>query len=215
MVQDGVAMCGSSMPSLRRRWPPWQPIDELWIDTRLSAARAPAGLCGLSFSTIAGFNANGALPHYRATPEHFSKIEGNGLLLIDSGGQYLGGTTDITRVWPIGSVTPAQQRDYTLVLKGTIGPSRTVCPARHAQPHAGRNRPRPAVGGRPRLRPRHRPRRGLLPGRARGAAKHLKAVPEAHMAMELRHDPPSSPGSTGPANGACGSRTWCSAAGHA
>jgi Xaa-Pro aminopeptidase len=47
-------------------------------------------------------------------------IEGDGLLLIDSGGQYLGGTTDITRVWPIGKITTEQKRDYTLVLKGTI-----------------------------------------------------------------------------------------------
>jgi Xaa-Pro aminopeptidase len=83
---------------------------------------------GLSFSTIAGFNANGALPHYRALPEAYSWIEGNGLLLIDSGGQYLGGTTDITRVWPIGTVTDAHRRDYTLVLKGTLALSRTRFP---------------------------------------------------------------------------------------
>jgi Xaa-Pro aminopeptidase len=83
---------------------------------------------GLSFNTIAGFNANGAMPHYRATPESHAVIEGNGLLLIDSGGQYLGGTTDITRVWPIGSPSAAQKRDYTLVLKGTIGLSRARFP---------------------------------------------------------------------------------------
>ena len=83
---------------------------------------------GLSFSTIAGFNANGAMPHYRATPESHAVIEGDGLLLIDSGGQYLGGTTDITRVWPIGDVTPAMKRDYTLVLKGTLNLSRARFP---------------------------------------------------------------------------------------
>ena len=55
-------------------------------------------------------------------------IEGDGLLLIDSGGQYLGGTTDITRVWPIGQVSAAQKRDYTLVLKGTMALSRTRFP---------------------------------------------------------------------------------------
>ncbi|MBC7956751.1 MAG: M24 family metallopeptidase, partial [Cytophagales bacterium] len=71
---------------------------------------------------------NGAMPHYRATPDSHAAIEGDGLLLIDSGGQYLGGTTDITRVWPIGSITPAHQRDYTLVLKGTIALSRTRFP---------------------------------------------------------------------------------------
>ena len=81
-----------------------------------------------SFSTIAGFNANGALPHYRATDESHSEIKGNGLLLIDSGGQYLGGTTDITRVWPIGAPSAAMKRDYTLVLKGTMALSRARFP---------------------------------------------------------------------------------------
>jgi Xaa-Pro aminopeptidase len=83
---------------------------------------------GLSFPVIAGYNANGAMPHYRATPASYAMIEGNGLLLIDSGGQYLGGTTDITRVWPIGTVSSAMKRDYTLVLKGTLQLSRTRFP---------------------------------------------------------------------------------------
>ncbi len=128
MAQDGAAMCefyAEFEASLARgeRW------SELDVDTRLSAQRARRpGFVGLSFSTIAGFNANGALPHYRATPESFSQIEGDGLLLIDSGGQYLGGTTDITRVWPIGTVSAAQKRDYTLVLKGTLALSRTRFP---------------------------------------------------------------------------------------
>jgi Xaa-Pro aminopeptidase len=68
------------------------------------------------------------MPHYRATPQSHAQIEGDGLLLIDSGAQYLGGTTDITRVWPIGRVTPAMKRDYTLVLKGTMALSRTRFP---------------------------------------------------------------------------------------
>jgi Xaa-Pro aminopeptidase len=95
----------------------------------LSAARARRpGFVGLSFPGIAGFNANGAMPHYRATPDSFAAIEGDGLLLIDSGGQYLGGTTDITRVWPIGTPTAAMKRDYTLVLKGTMNLSRARFP---------------------------------------------------------------------------------------
>lgn len=128
MAEDGAAMCefyAEFEASLARgeRW------SELDIDTRLSAARKKRpGFVGLSFSTIAGWMANGALPHYRATPESFAQIEGNGLLLIDSGGQYLGGTTDITRVWPIGTVSAAQKRDYTLVLKGTLALSRTRFP---------------------------------------------------------------------------------------
>jgi len=101
-------------------------ITELSIDERITSARArrPGFVCP-SFTTIAGFNANGALPHYRATEESHATIAtpgavGNGMLLIDSGGQYLGGTTDITRVVPVGQSNPEQRRDYTLVLKGMI-----------------------------------------------------------------------------------------------
>lgn len=127
MRQDGAAMCEFYAwfeQALGR-----ERITELTIDEKLSAARAKRpGFVGLSFSTIAGFNGNGAMPHYRATPESHAVIEGDGLLLIDSGGQYLGGTTDITRVWPIGTVTDAQRRDYTLVLKGMMALSRTKFP---------------------------------------------------------------------------------------
>ena len=131
MAQDGAAMCefyawfeAALNEKLHR-----EPITELTIDEKLSAARARRpGFVGLSFNTIAGFNANGAMPHYRATEASNAAIEGNGLLLIDSGGQYRGGTTDITRVWPIGLVSSAQRRDYTLVLKGTMALSRTRFP---------------------------------------------------------------------------------------
>jgi Xaa-Pro aminopeptidase len=127
MIEDGAAMCEFYAwlePRLGR-----EPLSELDIDEHLGAARARrAGFVGLSFSTIAGFNANGAMPHYRATAQSFATIEGDGLLLIDSGGQYLGGTTDITRVWPVGRVTPAMRRDYTLVLKGTMALSRARFP---------------------------------------------------------------------------------------
>ncbi|MEN9865049.1 MAG: hypothetical protein RL748_639, partial [Pseudomonadota bacterium] len=98
-----------------------QTITELTIDAEITAARARRpGFVSPSFGTIAGFNANGALPHYRATENAHATIEGNGLLLIDSGGQYLGGTTDITRVVAIGEVSAAQKRDCSLVLKGVI-----------------------------------------------------------------------------------------------
>ena len=127
MAQDGAAMCEfyawfeSALGQQR--------ITELTIDEQLSAARATRpGFVGLSFNTIAGFNANGAMPHYRASAESHSVIDGDGLLLIDSGAQYLGGTTDVTRVWPIGRVSAEQRRDYTLVLKGTIALSRTRFP---------------------------------------------------------------------------------------
>jgi Xaa-Pro aminopeptidase len=128
MVEDGLAMCRfyAAFEAALARGERWTEID---IDTRLSAERAKQpGFVGLSFNVIAGFNANGALPHYRATAESNASIEGDGLLLIDSGGQYLGGTTDITRVWPIGTPSAAMKRDYTLVLKGTLNLSRTRFP---------------------------------------------------------------------------------------
>jgi Xaa-Pro aminopeptidase len=104
-------------------------ITELTIDEKLTAARARRpGFVTLSFGTIAGFNANGAMPHYRATEASHSVIEGNGLLLIDSGGQYLSGTTDITRVVPIGEITAEHKRDFTVVLKGTMALSRARFP---------------------------------------------------------------------------------------
>ena len=99
-------------------------ITEVTIDEKLTEARARRpGFVSRSFATIAGFKSNGALNHYRASEASALTIEGDGLLLIDSGGQYLGGTTDITRVWPIGNradITAEQKRDYTLVLKGTM-----------------------------------------------------------------------------------------------
>ena len=96
-------------------------ITELTIDEKITAARARRkGFVSPSFSTIAGFNANGAMPHYRATESSHATIAGDGLLLIDSGGQYTSGTTDITRVVPVGRVSDAQKRDFTLVLKGMI-----------------------------------------------------------------------------------------------
>jgi len=127
MERDGAAMCAfyAWFESALGR----ERITELTIDERLSAERArQPGFVSLSFPTIAGFNANGALPHYRATPEAHAEITGDGLLLIDSGGQYLGGTTDITRVWAIGQLGDAQRRDCTLVLKGMIALSRARFP---------------------------------------------------------------------------------------
>lgn len=128
MAQDGAAMC-EFYAWFEAAMARGERVTEITVDEKLSAARAKRpGFKGLSFPTIAGFNANGAMPHYRATPESHAVIEGNGLLLIDSGAQYLGGTTDITRVWPIGQVNAAQKRDYTLVLKGTMNLSRAVFP---------------------------------------------------------------------------------------
>ena len=127
MARDGAAMCAFYAwfeQALGR-----ERITEVTVDEKLSAERAKQpGFVGLSFPVIAGFAANGAMPHYRATAESHAVIEGNSLLLIDSGGQYLGGTTDITRVWPVGQVSDAMKRDYTLVLKGTMALSRARFP---------------------------------------------------------------------------------------
>ena len=128
MIEDGVAMC-AFYAWFEQALARGERITEITADDRLSAERAKrAGFVGLSFPVIAGFNANGAMPHYRATPATDAAIQGNGLLLIDSGGQYLGGTTDITRVWPIGRIGPAIRRDVTLVLRGTIALSRARFP---------------------------------------------------------------------------------------
>lgn len=128
MAEDGVAMC-HFYAWFEQAKASGERITEITIDEKLTAERARRpGFVGLSFPTIAGFNSNGAMPHYRALPELHSVIEGNGLLLIDSGGQYLGGTTDITRVWPVGTITADHRRDFTLVLKGTLNLSRARFP---------------------------------------------------------------------------------------
>ncbi|WP_191486669.1 aminopeptidase P family protein [Pseudomonas sp. FEN] len=127
MEQDGAALCEffAWLETALGR----ERVTELTIDERLSAARARRpGYVSLSFNTIAAFNANGAMPHYHATEQAHAVIEGDGLLLIDSGGQYLGGTTDITRMVPVGTPTAEQKRDCTRVLKGVIALSRAQFP---------------------------------------------------------------------------------------
>jgi Xaa-Pro aminopeptidase len=122
MEQDGAALCAFfAWLEATLQDPKRAPLTELMIDEQITAARARRpNFVSPSFGTIAGFNANGAIMHYRATQENHAVIEGDGLLLIDSGGQYLGGTTDITRVIPVGTPSAAQKRDFTLVLKGMI-----------------------------------------------------------------------------------------------
>jgi Xaa-Pro aminopeptidase len=128
MIEDGAAMC-AFYAWFEQALARGEHLTELTIDEKLSAERARrTGFVGLSFPTIAGFNANGALPHYRATLPSHAAIEGHGLLLIDSGGQYLGGTTDITRVWPVGTISAAHRRDFTLVLQAMMSLSRARFP---------------------------------------------------------------------------------------
>ncbi|HEK1009114.1 TPA: aminopeptidase P family protein [Pseudomonas putida] len=127
MEQDGAALC--EFFAWLEAHQGTEVITELTIDEQLSAARARRpGFVSLSFSTIAAFNGNGAMPHYRATEQSHAVIEGDGLLLIDSGGQYLGGTTDITRMVPVGTPSLEQKKDCTRVLKGMIALSRASFP---------------------------------------------------------------------------------------
>ena len=94
---------------------------EISLDERLTALRAEQPkFKGISFDTIVGYEEHGAIVHYEATPETDIPVEPHGLVLIDSGAQYLDGTTDITRTIALGEITGEQRRVYTLVLKGHI-----------------------------------------------------------------------------------------------
>jgi Xaa-Pro aminopeptidase len=97
------------------------PMSELSLSKRLDQERAALeSFIGTSFPTIVAYNEHAALPHYTATAETDLVIGSNGILLVDSGGQYLDGTTDITRTISLGNSTAKQKKDFTLVLKGMI-----------------------------------------------------------------------------------------------
>ena len=94
---------------------------EISIDQKLTALRAEQPLYrDISFDTIAGYQAHGAIVHYEATPKTDIPLKPEGFLLLDSGAQYLDGTTDVTRTIALGPVTEEQKKIYTLVLKGHI-----------------------------------------------------------------------------------------------
>lgn len=96
-------------------------VTEVTLDEALYRFRAAQeNFRGISFDTIAGYAAHGAIVHYEATPETAATLHPKGMLLLDSGAQYLDGTTDITRTIVLGPVTEEEKRDYTLVLKGMI-----------------------------------------------------------------------------------------------
>jgi Xaa-Pro aminopeptidase len=184
MIEDGAAMCHFYAwfdAALARG----ERITEMTIDDKLSGERAKRkGFVGLSFPVIAGFNANGAMPHYRATKDSHAEIKGDGLLLIDSGGQYLGGTTDITRVWPIGSASAAMKRDYTLVLKGTIGLSRARFPRGTLSPMLDALARAPIWAEAMEFGHGTGHGVGYFLNVHEGPQSISKAVPDAHMAME-------------------------------
>ena len=102
---------------------------ELSIDRKLCSLRAEqANFRGISFDTIAGYGAHGAIVHYEPTPETDIPIKPEGLLLLDSGGQYLDGTTDLTRTIALGPTTEEERIDFTLVLKGFLQLMNVVFP---------------------------------------------------------------------------------------
>lgn len=106
-----------------------QKLTEVSISRKLlNFRRECATFRGPSFDTIAGFASNGAIVHYRPSDQSDSEIKGENLLLLDSGGQYLQGTTDITRTLAIGTPTKEHKERYTLVLKGHIALARAVFP---------------------------------------------------------------------------------------
>ena len=127
MIKDGVAMVKFM------RW--LQPAveaggqSEISLDQKLTALRAEQeGFRDISFDTICGYEHHGAIIHYEATPETDIPVEPHGLLLLDSGAQYLDGTTDITRTIALGPITEEQRHIYTLVLRGHIQLSRCIFP---------------------------------------------------------------------------------------
>ena len=128
MIQDGTAMV---------RFQKWllealaggETVTEMSLDERLYAFRAEQPLFkDASFATIAGYGANAASPHYQATPETDTTLQPRGYILLDSGGQYLNGTTDITRTIVLGPLTEEEKTDYTLVLRGHINLSMAKFP---------------------------------------------------------------------------------------
>lgn len=127
MVKDGVAMV---------HFLKWleenvgkTPITEVSAAAQLLAFRAEqADFVGESFGTISGYGPHGAIVHYSATADTDVPLQPTGLFLLDSGGQYLDGTTDITRTIALGTPTEQEMQDYTLVLRGHIGLAKAIFP---------------------------------------------------------------------------------------
>ena len=122
MLKDGIAMVKFLRDlELRINNIENEPLTEIGVDEILTALRAEQPLFrGISFDTIAGYAEHGAIVHYEATPETDIPLRPEGFLLLDSGAQYLDGTTDITRTIALGPLTDEMKKVYTLVLKGHI-----------------------------------------------------------------------------------------------
>jgi Xaa-Pro aminopeptidase len=128
MEKDGAALVGAFM-EIERRLRENVELTELDVADILTEYRSKQDLYfDESFETIAGYGPHGAIVHYSATPESNVAVKPEGLLLIDSGAQYLDGTTDITRTISVGIPTAAERHDFTLVLKGHIALDMAVYP---------------------------------------------------------------------------------------
>jgi Xaa-Pro aminopeptidase len=127
MLKDGIALVKFYM--WMEKAVPAGEVTEVTIEDKLREFRSQQPLYfGESFNTIAGYEGNGAIVHYHATPENHSKVEPRGLMLIDSGAQFMDGTTDITRTLAVGEVTDQMKKDYTNVLKGHIQIATAIYP---------------------------------------------------------------------------------------
>lgn len=127
MVKDGVALTRFFM-MVEKEYPDGK-LTEVELGRRLRNLRLSDPSCvDESFAPILGWNEHGAIVHYEATEESDVVIEGDGLLLVDSGGQYIYGTTDITRTIALGTPTDEQKHDFTLVMKGHIALSTAIFP---------------------------------------------------------------------------------------
>jgi Xaa-Pro aminopeptidase len=119
MEKDGVALTRFFM-HVEKEFPKGE-LTEVGLGKTLRDLRLADKSCvDESFAPIIGWNGHGAIVHYEATEETDATISGNGILLVDSGGQYTYGTTDITRTVALGDPTPEQRHDFTLVMKGHI-----------------------------------------------------------------------------------------------
>lgn len=128
MLRDGVAMV-RSLKEITDLFASGTPFTEINVAEILTKYRSQGDMyMSESFATIAGFGPHGAIVHYSATPETSTTITERGLLLIDSGAQYLDGTTDITRTIALGQPTAEERHDFTLVMKGHIAIATAVFP---------------------------------------------------------------------------------------
>lgn len=128
MLKDGVALTKFFM-LVEREYPQGE-LTEIGLARELRRLRLADPTCvDESFASIIGWNGHGAIVHYEPTEESSSDIKGDGLLLVDSGGQYTFGTTDITRTVALGTPTEEEKHDFTLVMKGHIALSNAIFPA--------------------------------------------------------------------------------------